>query len=103
MENPMTRFDDLTKLFDPWRTEWIEQYRAHQILPARIAKHFQEFLGCPETFFEPSLDASAARENVRYVSATEAEWDSNTEQFTLRVNDPSFFNTDVRFHKDGFF
>jgi hypothetical protein len=46
----MTRYDDLTKLFDSWRTKWIEQYREHQLLPEHIAKRLQEFLGCPETF-----------------------------------------------------
>ncbi len=99
----MTRYDDLTKLFDPWRKQWIEQYREHQLLPARIAKQFQEFLGCPETFSEPSLGASVAKEKVKYVSGTQAEWDGETEQFTLRVTDPFRTDTEVRFHKDGLF
>jgi hypothetical protein len=101
--NGMTRYDDLTKLFDPWRTQWIAQYREHQFLPVRIAQGFQEFLGCPETFSEHSLDVTAPKKKVRYVSAAEAEWDGGSEQFTLRVNDPFDFNTEVRFHKDGFF
>lgn len=91
----MSRFDDLTKLFDVWRHDWVNQYREHQNLPSVIARRFQEFLGCPEVF----NDTDGTR--VKYVSPTEAKWDDHSERFTLVANDNSF--ADIHFHEDGFF
>jgi hypothetical protein len=94
----MSRFDELNKLFDPWRKDWINQYREHQLLPSVVAKRFQEFLGCPEVF----SDADPTHpQTVKYVSPTTAKWDDRTEKFTLAAFDNPF--TDIRFHKDGFF
>ena len=98
LRSAMTRFDDLNKLFDVWRTDWLDQYREHQFLPLRIAKRLQEFLGCPEDF----SDADPTHpQTVKYVSPTEAKWDDRTEQFSLVPYDNPF--ADIRFHKDGFF
>jgi hypothetical protein len=93
----MTKFDELNKLFDPWRTQWIEQYRQHQRLPHLIAKRFQEFLGCPETF----PDGTDDKNNVRYVSATDAKWNDATDNFTLTASD--WPTGEVHFHEDGSF
>lgn len=77
----MSRFDELNKLFDPWRKDWVNQYREHQLLPSVIAKRFQEFLGCPEVF----SDADPTHpQTVKYVSPTTAKRDDRTEQFILR-------------------
>lgn len=94
----MTRFDELTKLFDPWRKTWVEQSREHQLLPARIAKRFQEYLGCPESFTDLQPDS---RERHRYVSPTRAKWDEEIKQFRLEAWDKDFGEVD--FHEDGFF
>ncbi len=94
----MSRFDELNKLFDPWRKDWVNQYREHQLLPSVIAKRFQEFLGCPEVF----SDADPTHpQTVKYVSPTTAKRDDRTEQFTLAAYDNPF--TAIRFRKDGFF
>ncbi len=88
----MSRFDELNKLFDPWRKDWVNQY------PSVIAKRFQEFLGCPEVF----SDADPTHpQTVKYVSPTTAKRDDRTEQFTLAAYDNPF--TAIRFRKDGFF
>lgn len=95
----MSRFDELNRLFDPWRKNWVEQYREHQLLPSVIATRFQEFLGCPEVF----SDADPTHPKpVKYVSPTIARWDDKTEQFILTAYDNPF-NEDIRFHEDGLF
>lgn len=94
----MTRFDELTKLFDPWRKQWVDQYREHQLLPSRVAKHFQEYLGCPEFFKDISPDS---HERHRYVSPTRAKWDGAIQQFMLEVCAQDFGEVD--FHEGGFF
>jgi hypothetical protein len=95
----MTLFDELTKLFDPWRKTWIEQHRAHQALAFRIARHFQEYLGCPEFFADPN--PASKNQRHRYVSPTRAIWDQATKTFTLEPHDQPFGEVD--FHEDGFF
>lgn len=94
-ERNMSRYDELTKLFDPWRKNWVEQYREHQLLPPRIAKSFQEFLGCPDAF----QDTSGAQ--VKYVSPARAKWDDRTDDFMLHVYES--FIEDVEFRNDGYF
>jgi hypothetical protein len=93
----MSRFDELTSLFDVWRTNWVEQYREHQILPLRLAKRFQEFLGCPEKFRGELLKGEPP--DTMYVSPTRAKWDDQTEQFNLVAYQNSV-EDDVDF-KDG--
>ena len=94
----MSRFDELNKLFDPWRTDWVNQYRAHQVLPSVIAKRFQEFLGCPDFF----SDADPTHPlNEKYVSPGSAQWDDKTKHFILTAYDKPF--RDIHFHEDGFF
>jgi hypothetical protein len=94
----MSRFDELNQLFDPWRDNWGRQVREHQMLPLRIAKRFQEYLGCPETFSD-GMPGSSRTE--RYVAATRAIWDGNERKFTLSVSNGGF--DDPTFHEDGFF
>lgn len=90
----MSRFDELTKLFDPWRRQWVEQAREHQLLAPRIAKQFQEYLGCPEFFTE-------AGEKVPYISATRAVWDERKQIFNLEAHSERF--PDLDYAEDGFF
>ncbi|MGJ4996382.1 hypothetical protein ACQR0Z_18305 [Bradyrhizobium sp. HKCCYLS3077] len=94
----MSRFDELTKLFNPWRKTWVEQYRAHQTLPFRIAKHIQHFLGCPEYFGDPTPNSG---QRHRYVSPTHATWNNEKLFFNLEAHDDVY--ADVEFHEDGFF
>ena len=91
----MSRFDELTPLFDAWRNNWVEQYHQHQLLAPRIAKRVQEFLGCPEDF--PSDDGT----KIKYVSPTHAKWDDETADFTLVAYKNPF--EDVDFRDDGYF
>jgi hypothetical protein len=96
----MSRFDELNKLFDPWRKNWVEQYREHQMLPGVVAKRFQEFLGCPEDYFSDSDPTHP--QTVKYVSPASSKWDDKTKQFILTAyNNP--FSNDLHFHDDGFY
>jgi hypothetical protein len=95
----MSRFDELTLLFDPWRKNWLEQYRRHQLLPLWVAKQFQEFLGCPEFFREAGAKDAPV---VKYVSPTQAKLNEDgTEQFTLIAYQNGV--EDVEFQEDGYF
>jgi hypothetical protein len=93
----MSRFDELTLLFDPWRKNWWEQYCRHQRLPLWIAKRFQEFLGCPEFFHKDG----GKNDPVPYVFPTQAKWDADTEQFTLISYDNRV--EDVDYRENGYF
>ncbi|OAF11770.1 hypothetical protein AYJ54_07880 [Bradyrhizobium centrolobii] len=92
----MSRFDELTKLFDPWRNQWVDQSREHQLLAPRIAKRFQEYLGCPEFFNEGHPSGG----KQRYVSATRAIWNEQKRFFSLEAHDEAFPELD--YHEDGF-
>jgi hypothetical protein len=92
-------YDELTKLFDPWRHNWVELYRQHQFLPSRLARAFQQFLGCPVAFSNDPIDKTAPE--TKYVSPTRAVWDDATENFALTAHDNEFL--DVDFRDDGYF
>ena len=93
----MSHFDELTTLFDVWRNDWIAKYRAHQFLPSRIARRFQEFIECPVSFEENSIGVGP----TKYVSPTRAKWDAESEKFILSAYQSNF--EDVDFHDDGYF
>lgn len=85
----MTRFSELNKLFTPWREQWLEEYRQHQILPWAIAEAFREYLGCPKEF------SIFDEEPVAYVAPCLATRTSDGGEFSLKVNREPWKDIDI--------
>jgi hypothetical protein len=91
----LTRYEELSKLLEPWRSKWFDQQTSIQMLPLKLADGLRAYLGAPEYYTNDD------GELIPYVCDAKVRKDTQSPGYILSVGrqdlESPFFDDDGQF------